>query len=147
MARMLGDHRRRQNEARLKAGQTYENHGFVFAMPSGLPVRLPYLDRYHFKPTLKRAELPATMRVYDLRHSSATLLLAVGENVKVISERLGHASVTLTLDVYSHVLPRQQEAASAKLERFVRIRGLGRNRLRLSAAGFRACRFSFIISA
>jgi len=117
MTRLLVDHRRRQNEARLKAGKKYKNHGFVFAMEFGAPVRLRYLDRYHFKPTLKRAELPATMRVYDLRHSSATLLLAVGENVKVISERLGHASVTLTLDVYSHVLPGQQEAASAKLER------------------------------
>lgn len=117
MIRLLVDHRRRQNEARLKAGKDYENHGFVFAMPHGAPVRLRYLDRYHFKPTLKRAELTPTMRVYDLRHSSATLLLAAGENVKVISERLGHASVTLTLDVYSHVLPGQQEAASAKLER------------------------------
>jgi integrase len=117
MARLLVDHRRQQNEARLKAGKAYENHGFVFAMPHGAPVRLRYLDRYHYKPTLKRAGLPATMRVYDLRHSSATLLLAAGENVKVISERLGHASVTLTLDVYSHVLPGQQEAASAKLER------------------------------
>jgi integrase len=117
MTRLLVDHRRRQNEARLKAGKGYENHGFVFAMPHGVPVRLRYLDRYHYKPTLKRAGLPTTMRVYDLRHSSATLLLAAGENVKVISERLGHASVTLTLDVYSHVLPGQQEAASAKLER------------------------------
>ena len=117
MARLLVDHRRRQNEARLKTGKGYENHGFVFAMPHGPPVRLRYLDRYHYKPTLKSAGLPATMRVYDLRHSSATLLLAAGENVKVISERLGHASVTLTLDVYSHVLPGQQEAASAKLER------------------------------
>src|SRR6266496_6382294 len=109
MTRLLVDHRRQQNEARLKAGKEYENHGFVFAMEYGAPVRLRYLDRYHFKPTLTRAELPATMRVYDLRHSSATLLLAAGENVKVISERLGHASVTLTLDVYSHVLPGQQE--------------------------------------
>jgi integrase len=117
MTRLLIDHRRQQNEARLKAGKGYENHGFVFAMPHGAPVRLRYLDRYHYKPTLKRAGLLATMRVYDLRHSSATLLLASGENVKVISERLGHASVTLTLDVYSHVLPGQQEAASAKLER------------------------------
>jgi integrase len=117
MVRLLVDHRRQQNEARLKAGKEYENHGFVFAMPHGAPVRLRYLDRYHYKPTLKRAGLSATMRVYDLRHTSATLLLADGENVKVISERLGHASVTLTLDIYAHVLPGQQEAASAKLER------------------------------
>ena len=53
----------------------------------------------------------------DLRHSAATLLLAAGENVKVVSERLGHASVTLTLDTYWHVLPTMQEAAAEKLER------------------------------
>ena len=54
--------------------------------------------------------------MYDLRHSCATILLMRGENAKVVSERLGHASVTLTLDVYSHVLPDMQDAAVAKLE-------------------------------
>jgi integrase len=117
MTRKLTDHRRRQNEAQLKAGKSYENHAFVFAMPHGAPVRLKYLDRYHFRATLKRAELPIAFRVYDLRHSHASLLLADGVNVKVISERLGHASITLTLDVYSRVRPGQQEAASQKLER------------------------------
>jgi integrase len=58
-------------------------------------------------------------RFYDLRHSCATLLLAVGENPKVVSERLGHASVVLTLDTYSHVLPTMREAASQKLERIM----------------------------
>ena len=70
----------------------------------------------HFKPTLNRAGLP-DMRVYDLRHSCASILLAAGENVKVISERLGHASIALTLDVYSHIQEGQQAQASAKLER------------------------------
>ena len=74
------------------------------------------LTRRHFKPILKRAELPATFRLYDLRHSCATLLLAVGENPKVVAERLGHASIVLTLDTYSHVLPSMQQAATEKLE-------------------------------
>jgi Phage integrase family len=56
------------------------------------------------------------LRVYDLRHSCATLLLAAGENPKVVSERLGHASIVLTLDTYSHVLPSMQQAATEKLE-------------------------------
>ena len=56
------------------------------------------------------------IRPYDLRHTCATLLLAGGENVKVVSERLGHASAALTLDVYSHVLPDMQQGAADLLE-------------------------------
>jgi len=56
------------------------------------------------------------IRLYDLRHTAATLALAAGVPVKVISEQLGHASATLTLDTYSHVLPHMQEEAAAKVE-------------------------------
>ena len=68
-----------------------------------------------FKGLLQAAELD-DFRVYDLRHTCATLLLLAGENPKVVSERLGHASVTLTLDTYSHVLPAMQEESARKLE-------------------------------
>jgi integrase len=68
---------------------------------------------------LARANLPATVRLYDLRHSCATLLLAANENPKVVSERLGHASITLIMDTYSHVLPDMQQGASDKLERML----------------------------
>ena len=61
-------------------------------------------------------ELPSSFRLYDLRHSCATVLLAAGENPKVVSERLGHASIVLTLDTYSHVLPDMQQEAARKLE-------------------------------
>lgn len=77
------------------------------------------LKRRHFRPILKGAKLPQSFRLYDLRHSCATLLLAAGEHPKVVSERLGHATVTLTLDTYSHVLPTMQEAASQKLEQML----------------------------
>ena len=76
------------------------------------------LTRRHFRPLLEKAELP-TIRLYDLRHTMATLLLLAGENPKVVSERLGHASVTLTLDTYSHVLPTMQETATEKLEKML----------------------------
>jgi integrase len=65
---------------------------------------------------VKNAELPGNIRMYDLRHTCATLLLSEGENPKVVSERLGHATIVLTLDTYSHVLPSMQEAATEKLE-------------------------------
>ena len=81
-----------------------------------LALALRNLVRRHFKPILEAAGLPATFRLYDLRHSCATLLLAAGENPKIVAERLGHASVTMTLDTYSHVLPDMQRAATEKLE-------------------------------
>ena len=70
----------------------------------------------HLKPILKRAELPETIRLYDFRHTCATLLLADGEHPKVVSERLGHAGIALTLDTYAHVLPGMQEQATKRLE-------------------------------
>jgi len=56
------------------------------------------------------------VRLYDLRHTSASLALASGEHVKVVSERLGHSSTTMTMDVYSHVLPGMQEDAARRME-------------------------------
>ena len=72
--------------------------------------------RRYFKRLAEAAKLPREVRLYDLRHTTATLMLAQGANVKVVSERLGHASAAMTLDVYSHVLPGMQEEATAKLE-------------------------------
>ena len=71
--------------------------------------------RDHFKPLLRSAELPA-IRLYDLRHTAATISLIAGVSPKIISEQLGHASVAFTLDVYSHVLPHMQDAAAEKVE-------------------------------
>jgi integrase len=116
MVRLLAEHRLRQAEARLKVGPDYENNDLVFATSEGQPLNLRNLTQRNFRPTLKRAGLPETFRLYDLRHTCATLLLAANEHPKVVSERLGHASITLTLDTYSHVLPSMQQAASEKLE-------------------------------
>lgn len=81
-------------------------------------IRLNIVQK-HFKPILERANLPTTLRLYDLRHSCATLLLAANENPNVVSERLGHSSITLTMDTYSHVLPDMQQGTSDKLERML----------------------------
>lgn len=112
----LQEHKRKQGAERLKAGASYQTNELVFAMNDGRPILLRTLDRLHFKPTLKRAKLSESFRLYDLRHSCATLLLAANEHPKVVSERLGHANIILTLDTYSHVLPSMQQAASEKLE-------------------------------
>ncbi|MEW6233647.1 MAG: site-specific integrase, partial [Chloroflexota bacterium] len=110
----LRDHKRQQAAARLK-NPNYQDHGLVFANEDGTPADPWNIVKRHFKPLLKNAGLP-DIRLYDLRHTCATLLLVAGENPKIVSERLGHASVTMTLDTYSHVLPDMQENATAKLE-------------------------------
>ena len=112
----LRDHRRNQAEERLEAGAQWQDNDLIFAAEGGKPVNHINLVRRHFKPLLKDAGLSERFRLYDLRHTCATLLLSAGENPKIVSERLGHASITLTLDTYSHVLPDMQEGAAAKLE-------------------------------
>jgi len=116
VTRALVEHRKSQAEEKLKAGSQYENYDLVFTGPKGHAVQLRNLVNRHFKPILRAAGLPQTFRLYDLRHSCATLLLAQGEHPKVVSEWLGHASVTLTLDTYSHVLPTMQQQAAERLE-------------------------------
>jgi integrase len=67
-----------------------------------------------FQRLLKKAGLPK-VRLHDLRHTHASLLLARGVHPKVVQERLGHSSITMTLDLYSHLTPGLQEAAAATL--------------------------------
>jgi integrase len=87
----------------------------TFTSVEGGPIISDNLARRHFKPILKKAKLP-DVRLYDLRHTMATALLVAGVNPKIVSERLGHSSVTLTLDTYSHIIPGLQELATEKLE-------------------------------
>ena len=105
---------------RLKLGSEYEDHDLVFAAANGAPLDSRNLVSRHLKPILKKEKLPEKeIRLYDLRHTCATLLLAAGENPKVVSERLGHAGITLTLDTYAHVLQGMQESATRRLERML----------------------------
>ena len=87
----------------------------LFRARRGGPIRESRFVQDHFKPLLRSAELPA-IRLYDLRHTAATISLIAGVSPKVISEQLGHASVAFTLDVYSHVLPHMQDAAAEKVQ-------------------------------
>jgi integrase len=116
MARQLREHKAHQNRERLAAGEEYKNQDFVFAGPHGQPLCDRTLNDHHFKHILRQAELPLTFRLYDLRHTCATLLLLQNENPKVVSERLGHSTIVLTMDTYSHVQPSMQRGAADKLE-------------------------------
>ena len=91
-----------------------EGRDLVFKTASGHPIHADYLAK-HFKMILELAGLPR-IRLYDLRHSAATIALAAGVSPKVVSEQLGHASTAFTLDTYAHVLPHMQDEAAARIE-------------------------------
>lgn len=110
----LKEHKINQAEEKLKA-EVYNDYGLVFACSNGSPLEERKIVTRYFKPLLKDAGLP-DIRLYDLRHTAATLLMKAGENPKVVSERLGHANIGITLDIYSHVLPDMQEEATKKLK-------------------------------
>jgi len=88
--------------------------GQIFKARLGRPINNDYLAR-EFKSLLREAGLPK-MRLYDLRHTAATLALAAGVPAKFVSEQLGHASSAFPLDVYSHVLPHMQSEAAVRVE-------------------------------
>jgi integrase len=111
----LRSHLERQLREIDQAGDLWRENGLIFASESGEPLDRRYITTHHFKPLLKRAELPH-IRFHDLRHTCATLLLTKNVNPKVVSEMLGHASIAITLDTYSHVLPNMQESAAAAME-------------------------------
>ncbi len=115
LANALAELKKRQEDVRCKTGSSYRYEGFVFANKSGRPVHPRFITRV-FKVALVRASLPRTIRLYDLRHTSATLLLKAGEHIKVVSERLGHSGLWITLQIYVHVLPGMQRDAAYRME-------------------------------
>jgi integrase len=101
---VLREHRRRQNEERLSVGPAWNGSvDYVFTDELGAPVHPDAFSRA-FRRHVAAADLPA-IRLHDLRHSYATLALKAGVHPKVVSERLGHATIGVTLDLYSHVTP------------------------------------------
>jgi integrase len=100
----LRSHRKRQLEKQLRAGTDWQDNGLVFATGKGTPLDAQNIVNRHFKPLLKRAGLP-DIRWHDLRHTYATILLIRGTHPTYVQKSLGHASVQLTLDRYSHWMP------------------------------------------
>lgn len=103
-----------QELLRIQLGVSLVTDDFVFIRPDGSPIN-PNAVTLAFHRITKRAGL-RSIRVHDLRHTHATLMLKAGVHPKVVSERLGHASIAITLDTYSHVLPGLQDAAAEKFD-------------------------------
>ena len=115
-ASSLKDHRKRQLEVRLRLSGLWQDQGLVFPNETGSPLNPSNLRNRSFKRIKARAGVREDLRFHDLRHTCATLLLSEGVNVKVVSELLGHASITITLNTYSHVLPDMQDSAADAME-------------------------------
>jgi integrase len=105
-----------EHRKRLLAEGREVKTGQVFCNEDGGFLRKSNVTRRSFRSIMKRAGLPR-IRFHDLRHTSASLLLMAGENIKVVSERLGHEDIEITLKTYSHVLPTMQKAAAEKMNR------------------------------
>lgn len=106
---LVKEHRKRQAERRLAAVE-WADHDLIVCTSKGTPINPNNVTR-SFDAVVKRAGL-RRIRVHDLRHTHATMLLRSGVHPKVVSERLGHASIAITLDTYSQVLPDSQDAAA-----------------------------------
>lgn len=104
IVRALRLHRTRQIEQRLVAGSAWRENGLVFTTSIGTPID-PRETSRDFKRILVKAKLSASLRFHDLRHSAASLLLAQGVELRAIMELLGHSTIALTANTYSHVLP------------------------------------------
>ena len=111
----LKHHRATQNEYRIKVGSLWQDQGLVFPSHKGTTMNAKNLTARSFKPLLQRAGLP-NIRLHDLRHTCATLLLAKGVHPKFVQELLGHATISITLDTYSHVLPGMGNQTVAAME-------------------------------
>lgn len=110
----LKQHQEHQQEMRAKAGTQWRETGIVFCNIYG-----GYLETSNlhdaFKRLLERAELP-NIRFHDLRHSAATILLGMGVHPKIVQELLGHSNISMTMDIYSHVLPSMQQETMDRLD-------------------------------
>lgn len=117
----LRHHKARQNEEKMLHRDVWDDGDLIFPNEVGRPIERQNLIRRSFKLLLKKAELP-DVRFHDLRHTAATLLLRLGEHPKVVQERLGHATIAVTMDIYSHVMPDLQRDAATKLDRLLAVR-------------------------
>lgn len=111
-------HKGEQAQKRLLLGPAYQEHGLVNAQDDGQPWSVKVISKA-FEHLAQKAGVPQ-IRFHDLRHSHASQLLKQGVQLKVVSERLGHARSSTTMDIYSHVLPGMQEEAARRMDAALR---------------------------
>jgi integrase len=110
----LRRHRGNQIQERFTAGPAWEDHGYVFCDEDGGPIDGRELLRGWFRPLLVKADLPR-VRFHDLRHTYASIALSQGIHPKIVQEALGHSTIAVTLDLYSHTVPSLQRDAARQV--------------------------------
>ena len=106
-----------QLENKLLFGQVYYDLDLVFAQQNGKPIQPTEMAR-NYRKVVENSGLPY-IRFHDLRHTHATLMLQKGVHPKVVSERLGHSTICITMDTYTHVLPNMQKEAALQFEQLI----------------------------
>jgi len=124
LALLLRQYKGDQQAQRILLGKPLVDSDLVFCHPDGRPLD-PGVVSHTFAKVLRKAGLPH-IRFHDLRHSHATLLLKAGIHPKIVSERLGHANIGITLDTYSHVLPGLQEKAAERFDNLLARENVGK---------------------
>ena len=124
LALLLREYKAEQQTQRILLGKLPADSDLVFSHLDGKPLD-PGVVSHTFAKVLKKAGLPH-IRFHDLRHTHATLLLKGGVHPKIVSERLGHANIGITLDTYSHVLPGLQERAAEQFDNLVGRKNVGK---------------------
>jgi integrase len=114
----LRAHRSRQHQERLAAGSLYGDQGLVFCSRIGHPMH-PKVVSNQFRKAVARHAMPY-LSVHGLRHSWATLALQAGIHPKIVQERLGHSTISITLDIYSHVNPAMDADAANTVAALIR---------------------------
>jgi integrase len=117
VAELLRRHHAEQEAGRVLLGLGLTGQDLVFAHPDGSPLD-PSTVTHAFGKLIKKVDLPH-IRFHDLRHTHATLMLKGGVHPKIVSERLGHANIGITLDTYSHVVPGLQEAVALRFDALI----------------------------
>jgi integrase len=113
LADVLRKHKAEQNKHRLPSGQEYQNYDLVCCWEDGRPIDPDFFTRRFIKTA---RELGYNIRLHDLRHSFATLCLGNNINLKKVSEALGHSSISITGDTYSHVTPTMGDEIARVIE-------------------------------
>ena len=118
-AQLLAEHRKQQLEVKMANRREYRDFGLVFAKPNGAPLSVNNIGQREFADLIEEARIKR-ITFHGLRHTSATLSLQAGTLVHVVSQRLGHKKIEITLNVYGHALPSMGRDAAAKVASLLR---------------------------